>query len=351
MTKDSQQQSDFAALSDADAFYKVGTLIDASFDARSASGTDQAFLLLDELGNRHLSADHAALVHYFRANAWANREHMQTNPDSWSWEQPECQAQILELRRALRHEGFSQLPVVRKCQIFTNLANQLNKIGRFIEAVETFDRALDLDAKFGMARGNRGIALSHYARALYDAVGGFPEDMPQGGEDWLYWLRAEQRGLLNLRATPDALPYLVAEEAGADSITIHVEATPHVHYALQAVREGGCTAGAAICPATPVATLADAAADGVLDLALCMSVNPGWGNQTLIPHSFQKLRELRAMLPATIGVEVDGGVSVATARSVADAGANLLVAGTAVFAASDPGAVFQEIAAAAWPVN
>jgi hypothetical protein len=168
MTKDSQQQSDFAALSDADAFYKVGTLIDASFDARSASGTDQAFLLLDELRNRNLSADHAALVHYFRANAWANREHMQTNPDSWSWEQPECQAQILELRRALRHEGFSQLPVVRKCQIFTNLANQLNKIGRFIEAVETFDRALDLDAKFGMARGNRGIALSHYARALYD---------------------------------------------------------------------------------------------------------------------------------------------------------------------------------------
>jgi ribulose-phosphate 3-epimerase len=140
-------------------------------------------------------------------------------------------------------------------------------------------------------------------------------------------------------------------KAGADSITIHVEATPHVHYALQAVREGGCTAGAAICPATPVAMLADSAADGVLDLALCMSVNPGWGNQTLIPHSFQKLRELRAMLPATIGVEVDGGVSTPTARSVADAGANLLVAGTAVFGASDPGAAFQEIAAAAWPVS
>jgi ribulose-phosphate 3-epimerase len=137
--------------------------------------------------------------------------------------------------------------------------------------------------------------------------------------------------------------------AGADSITIHVEATPHVHYTLQAIREGGCTAGAAICPATPIATLADAAADGVLDLALCMSVNPGWGNQKLIQHSFQKLRELRAMLPATIGVEVDGGVSATTARSVANAGANLLVAGTAVFGASDPGAAFQEIVTAAWP--
>ena len=86
--------------------------------------------------------------------------------------------------------------------------------------------------------------------------------------------------------------------AGADSITIHVEATPHVHYALQAVREGGCTAGAAITPATPAAMLADVAADGVLDLALCMSVNPGWGNQKLIQHSFRKLEELRAMLPS-----------------------------------------------------
>lgn len=140
-------------------------------------------------------------------------------------------------------------------------------------------------------------------------------------------------------------------KAGADSITIHVEATPHVHYALQAVREGGCTAGAAICPATPVSALADVAADGVLDLALCMSVNPGWGNQKLIQHSFQKLADLRAMLPEAVGIEVDGGVNATTARSVADAGANLLVAGTAVFSAADPGAAFREIAAAAWPTR
>jgi ribulose-phosphate 3-epimerase len=136
--------------------------------------------------------------------------------------------------------------------------------------------------------------------------------------------------------------------AGADSITIHVEATPHVHYALQSVREGGCTAGAAITPATPAAMLADVAADGVLDLALCMSVNPGWGNQKLIQHSFRKLAELRAMLPEEIGVEVDGGVNADTARSVADAGANLLVAGTAVFGAADPGAAFQQLVEAAW---
>jgi ribulose-phosphate 3-epimerase len=137
-------------------------------------------------------------------------------------------------------------------------------------------------------------------------------------------------------------------KAGADSITIHVEATPHVHYALQAVQEGGCTAGAALSPATPIMALADVAADGVLDLALCMSVNPGWGNQKLIQHSFARLAALRSMLPKTVGVEVDGGVNAQTARSVADAGANLLVAGTAVFGASDPGAAFQQITAAAW---
>jgi len=140
-------------------------------------------------------------------------------------------------------------------------------------------------------------------------------------------------------------------KAGADSITIHVEATPHVHYALQAVREGGCTAGAAITPATPTAALADVAADGVLDLALCMSVNPGWGNQQLIQHSFRKLQELRTMLPDAVGIEVDGGVNADTARSVADAGANLLVAGTAVFGAADPGEAFQQLSRAAWPAT
>ena len=161
-------RAEFSALSDNDALQRVGTLIDASSDARSAPGTDQAFVLLDELGTRSLSPDNAALAHYFRANAWANREHIRANPNSWAWEQPECQAQILELRQALRHEGFSKLPAVRQCQILTNLANQLNKIGRFIEAVAMFDRALRLNTRFGMARGNRGIALSHYARALYD---------------------------------------------------------------------------------------------------------------------------------------------------------------------------------------
>ncbi len=137
--------------------------------------------------------------------------------------------------------------------------------------------------------------------------------------------------------------------AGADGITVHAEATAHLHYALQAVREAGCRAGVAICPATPVEVVADVAAAGVLDLALCMSVNPGWGNQKLIPHSYTRLARLRQLLAPEIALEVDGGVHAQTAPAVARAGANLLVAGSAVFSAADPGAAFRELTALAWP--
>jgi ribulose-phosphate 3-epimerase len=136
-------------------------------------------------------------------------------------------------------------------------------------------------------------------------------------------------------------------EAGADSITIHYEATPHVHYALSLIREGGASAGLAICPATPAAALVDVTAS--IDLALCMSVNPGWGNQTLIPHSYEKLAHLRAELPDTVGLEVDGGVHDGTAHQVTQAGANLLVAGSAVFGAPDPAEAFRRLAETAWP--
>ncbi len=134
--------------------------------------------------------------------------------------------------------------------------------------------------------------------------------------------------------------------AGADSITIHVEATPHVHYVLQAIREAGCTAGAALCPATPADMLADVASE-VLDLALCMSVNPGWGGQSFIENSIDKLHRMRRGLPEGIGIEVDGGVNEATAGRVVRAGANLLVAGSAVFGSADPAATYTALAEAA----
>ena len=138
-------------------------------------------------------------------------------------------------------------------------------------------------------------------------------------------------------------------KAGADSITIHVEATAHLHYTLAAIRDAGATAGAAVCPATSIETLREVAGD-TLDLALCMSVNPGWGGQSFIPNSLSKLERMRGLLPAHVGLEVDGGVNDATAGAVVQAGANLLVAGSAVFGSDDPGATYARIAEAAGAV-
>ncbi len=134
--------------------------------------------------------------------------------------------------------------------------------------------------------------------------------------------------------------------AGADNITVHYEATPHLHYALAAIREAGCDAGAALSPGTPAGSLAEVA-DDVLDLALCMSVNPGWGAQEFIPHSVDKLTRMRRELPAGVVLEVDGGVHEGTAKWCVEAGATLLVTGSAVFRSTDPAVAYRAIVAAA----
>jgi ribulose-phosphate 3-epimerase len=112
---------------------------------------------------------------------------------------------------------------------------------------------------------------------------------------------------------------------------------------LSAIREAGCTAGAAINPSTPVVSLEEVTADGVLDLALCMSVNPGWGGQEFIEASLPKLERLRAMLPDSVALEVDGGVHEQTVGPCARAGANLFVAGSAVFRSDDPAGAFMAL--------
>jgi ribulose-phosphate 3-epimerase len=132
-------------------------------------------------------------------------------------------------------------------------------------------------------------------------------------------------------------------KAGAHNITIHAEATPHVHGTLQAIREHGCRAGLAFCPSTPPAMLEEVD----VDIALCMTVNPGWGGQVFIPTSPAKVRRMRALLGESPDLEVDGGIDRDTAGPCAEAGATLFVAGSAVFRATDPGAAFREIAAAA----
>jgi ribulose-phosphate 3-epimerase len=134
-------------------------------------------------------------------------------------------------------------------------------------------------------------------------------------------------------------------KAGADNITFHAEATPHVHYAIGAIKEAGCTAGVAICPATPPRVVAEVAAD--LDLALCMTVNPGWGGQPFIPASIGKIERLRALIGAAPALEVDGGIDATTAGPCHEAGATVFVAGSAVFGAADPAAAYRQIAEAA----
>jgi ribulose-phosphate 3-epimerase len=131
--------------------------------------------------------------------------------------------------------------------------------------------------------------------------------------------------------------------AGAHNITVHAEATPHVHYTVQRIRELGCTAGVAVCPSTPL----DVYREIDVDVALCMTVNPGWGGQRFIPSSPDKIARLRRLLGDGPDLEVDGGIDVTTAGAAAQAGATLFVAGTALFGAEDPAAAFRAIAAAA----
>ena len=132
-------------------------------------------------------------------------------------------------------------------------------------------------------------------------------------------------------------------KAGADVITIHPESTPNIHYGLKLIRELGCKAGVVINPGTPVEAVEPVME--IVDLCLLMSVNPGWGGQKYIPSSTERLRRLRAMLPAEVVLEVDGGVSLATIDEVRAAGAELIVAGSAVFGADDAGDAYRALAA------
>jgi ribulose-phosphate 3-epimerase len=124
---------------------------------------------------------------------------------------------------------------------------------------------------------------------------------------------------------------------------VHAEATPHLNYVVAQIRELGCTAGVAVCPSTPL----DVFRELDVDLALCMTVNPGWGGQAFIPSSPDKIARLRALIGDGPDLEVDGGIDVTTAGPAAEAGATLFVAGSAVFGAADPAAAYHAIAAAA----
>lgn len=137
-------------------------------------------------------------------------------------------------------------------------------------------------------------------------------------------------------------------QAGADMISVHVEAVPHLHRTLELIRSVGCRPGIAINPGTSLTTL-----DEILpytDFILIMSVNPGFGGQKFIRSSLAKIAKLRAMIQArdlNVHIEVDGGIDLTTAALVTEAGAEWLVAGSAIFGAASPAAAVKEMQAVA----
>jgi len=136
--------------------------------------------------------------------------------------------------------------------------------------------------------------------------------------------------------------------AGAASVTVHVEAAVHLHRTIHFIKSLGAQAGVALNPATPVSVLEQIAGD--VDYVLVMTVNPGFGGQTFIPRSESKVRAVRDLLDregSRAPIEVDGGIDVRTAPGIVAAGADILVAGHAVFGAPDPERAIRELRAAA----
>ena len=136
------------------------------------------------------------------------------------------------------------------------------------------------------------------------------------------------------------------KKCGADILTVHLEACPHLHRNIQQIKSLGMQAGVAVNPHTPVNLLKDILGD--IDLVLLMSVNPGFGGQSFIPHTLNKIKELKAMIverSLNVKIEIDGGITEENARQIIDAGADVLVAGSAVFKSADPMATIARLKA------
>jgi ribulose-phosphate 3-epimerase len=159
-------------------------------------------------------------------------------------------------------------------------------------------------------------------------------------------LASEHGAVLDAHLMIERPEHQIAEfvKAGADIITIHAEATPHIDYALNEIRDAGRAAGLAVCPATPLAVYEQVAE--IIDVALCMTVNPGWGGQEFIETSEDKIKRLVSLLRKDVSLEVDGGIAIGTAERCEAAGADLFVAGTAVMGSKDPVGAYVALAEA-----
>jgi len=157
-------------LSNDEALNLIAQIVDRASDDAIPELVDHSLYLADQLETRGLQPREMAMLDYFRANAWSCRcrSRLDDRVVAWHFEQPEVRQQVFLLRRAMNSTGFIALDAPRRCQILTNLANQLSTLGRFVEAHAYWSAALMIDPSFWMARANRGRGLMHYANALYD---------------------------------------------------------------------------------------------------------------------------------------------------------------------------------------
>lgn len=144
--------------------------IDLATDSGNRTGLERADELVEQMSQEQIPANSAATLAYYRANIWSAIRNLKGlgTPEIWDWQGEETQRELLYLRQSAYHPGFIDLDPVRQCQIDTNLGNLLNHVGRFVEAIESWNRALARIPRFAMARGNRGQGLGFYSRALYD---------------------------------------------------------------------------------------------------------------------------------------------------------------------------------------
>ena len=207
-----------------------------------------------------------------------------------------------------------------------------------------------LSADFGRLREQVGEVLSAGARVIHVDVmdGHFVPPITVGPlvVEGLAEQVREAGAMLDVHLMIERPEPHVADfvSAGADSLTFHAEATPHLAYAAEVIRDGDVCVGIAINPGTPVQALSEMGRD--IDMALCMTVNPGWGGQAFIERSVGKVAQLRELVGSGTALEVDGGIEPDTGERCRRAGANVFVAGSAIFDAEDPARAYSEIAEA-----
>jgi len=148
---------------------QLGLLIDQATNEKDISRLEQAIDKCQQLLSAEASVGYRCLIHYFLANAWSGKRHaLYIGDDAWAWEQQELEKEILHLRLAFAFSVKENTPPIYVCQILTNLGNALSYVGRSVESIEYWNRALEISAEFPMARGNRGYGLYYYARFLHD---------------------------------------------------------------------------------------------------------------------------------------------------------------------------------------